>query len=184
MSFENQRFVCRLFHIDSNRINARGSLEAMNQIEKLNDDGVIVIEMPNASYNEASFGSSVRAAKANSYPYTLPTNDTPDEYAQRKQIETILFPTGANSDDKRNDVSVVFDALKHGAILITNDGASKRQPGGILGNRDRLKKLGIIIFTDAEAVEYLRNLIYQRDQRILGHCKNEEVPIPEWVGKD
>ena len=42
-----------LLHIDTNRINARGKLAAMNQIERWKDDGVVLIIMSGVSFKEA-----------------------------------------------------------------------------------------------------------------------------------
>ena len=185
MSFYNQRFIGRTFHIDTNCINARNSLDAMNQLEKLNNDGVILLEMPNAAYIEASFShNNRRTKKANSYTYTLPTNDVRSETIQRKLIEDILFPEGINTKSKENDVKIVFDALKYGAILVTNDGESNRQPKGILGNRTQLKELGLTVLTASEAVTYVRKLIVERDQNVVEQCKKRNIQPPEWVGED
>ena len=46
-----------------------------------------------------------------------------------------MFPNGAKDDNELNDVRIVCEAKKYEAILVTGDGGSKAQPGGILGNR-------------------------------------------------
>ena len=104
--------------------------------------------------------------------------------ATGKAIERAVFPGGAASQSQRNDVDIVFNALKYGATLITNDGGSKRQPGGILGNRDRLADLGVRVMTPPEAVRLVRQRIAERDERARRSAERDGKRLPEWVGKD
>ena len=64
------------------------------------------------------------------------------------QIGAVIFPHGIRSQRQKNDVEIVFNAHKYERILITWDGASKRQPGGILGNREKLRSLDIQVMRD------------------------------------
>src|SRR5436305_8335915 len=100
------------------------------------------------------------------------------------QIERTIFPDGAEVKSERNDVEIVFNAYKYGAILVTNDGHSKSQPRGILGSRDDLAKLGISVMTADEAAGYIARAIVARDQRIFEHCYRLRIRPPEWVGQD
>lgn len=59
-----------------------------------------------------------------------------------------------------NDVRIVFHACKYHYILITNDGDSRSQPTGILGNASILKnELRIIIMRYSEAVGMVQSEI-------------------------
>jgi hypothetical protein len=81
-------------------------------------------------------------------------------------------------------VEIVFNARKYGCILVTNDGGSRSQPGGILGNRERLRSLGVQVLTDEEAVAFVRQLIQERDDRERERARFTGEPAPEWVGRD
>lgn len=99
-------------------------------------------------------------------------------------IERILFPSGALTTNQRNDVDIVFNAAKYRRILITADGGSKRQPGGILGNRKALAALGVQILTAEEAVPLVQQRIEERDEIARLQAQTEGVPLPNWVGRD
>lgn len=180
-----RRLLYESFQIDANRINARGTIDAMNQLEEWRDNDVIHLDMSQVAYGEASAGDhSDRAEKAAGYIYSMTLASTPRERAQLDEIERILFPSGATTQNERNDVEVVFNALKYHRILITNDGGSKRQPGGILGNADQLRALGLRVMRDSEAVEYIRERIRQRDERARRVAAYTGESLPEWVGQD
>ena len=180
------RYVYVMFHIDTNRINARGGLENMNRLERWHQSKVIRLEMSEPSLGEAFRGNSVvRKNKAASYIYSITYADTPEEREMIKKIEQILFPRGAKDQNQKNDVEVVFSARKYQRILVTNDGGSKSQPGGILGNAGRLQKeLGVSVCTDAQAVEVVRKAIQKRDEMARHVSVKRGVPLPDWVGKD
>lgn len=180
------RYVYKMFQIDTNRINARGGLENMNKLERWHNDGVIKIEMSEPSLGEAFQGNNAaRRNKAAGYIYSITYADTAEEKAALGNIEQILFPEGANDQNQKNDVEIVFNARKYHRILVTNDGGSKAQPGGILGNAERLRdKLGVSVVTDAQAVEIVRKAIEKRDQMARHVSEKRSVPLPEWVGKD
>jgi hypothetical protein len=40
-----------------------------------------------------------------------------------KKIESALFPGGAKTQNQRNNIAIVSEAAKWGAILVTGDGA-------------------------------------------------------------
>ena len=157
----------------------------MNQLEQWHENGVILIIESEVVQKEAMVGNNpLRVGKALGYVYTY-TLAGSEEQKQLFEIASIIFPKGIINSNQINDVEIVFNALKYIAILLTNDGASKSQPGGILGHRAELKKkFGITIMTDKEAVEYVRSLINKRDQRARNMCKQTGEPLPEWVGKD
>jgi len=140
--FDQDRFVYVAFQIDANRINAKNSLGNMNRLETWHRNGVILIHMSQVAQDEARAGRNAdRSRKAISYIFTITQGNTADEQARLRAIEGILFPQGAANQNERNDIEVVFNAQKYGTILVTADGGSKRQPGGILGNKDNLARL-------------------------------------------
>ena len=110
--------------------------------------------------------------------------NTPGETQMMQKIENILFLENAATTSERNDVEIVFNAYKYGSILVTNDGASKSQPNGILGKREELAKLGIEVMTDTQAVAVVRKLIAERDRRVIQRARRAGAPIPTWVGQD
>ena len=179
------RMLCTpIFHIDTNLINARGKLETMNQMEKWAEDEVILVHMSGVSFKEAQAGGNVaRTRKALTHIFTLTDEDIAPEDPTYRRIEAALFPNGAKSDNERNDVKVVYEAKHYAAILVTRDGGSRTQPGGILGNRHKLKDF-VEILSDVEAVEFIRGKIAERDkfnQRVARECGGV---LPEWTGRD
>ena len=184
VSKDDRRRVYRSFQIDANRINASGRLEFMNQLEKWHRERIIQIQMAETAQGEAAYGSTRRARKAYRYVFTRTVSRTPREAALLRQIEAILFPGGASTQSERNDVDIVFNAKKYGCVLVTNDGASRGQPGGILGHRQRLEALGVQILTDEEAVACVRELILRRDERERGRALATGEPLADWVGRD
>ncbi|OGX27368.1 MAG: hypothetical protein A2705_01990 [Omnitrophica WOR_2 bacterium RIFCSPHIGHO2_01_FULL_52_10] len=100
------------------------------------------------------------------------------------QIQLILFPLGVQSRNNQNDVEIVFNAWKYFRILVTDDGDSRSQPVGILGNRDHLADIGIRVMRDDEAVELVKQKIIDRDQRARRIVLMEGKSLPDWVGLD
>ena len=182
---KSDRFVPKLFLIDANLINSKNKLEHTNILEKWHEDGVIDLEISKVAKDEASFGSTKRREKAQKYVCLYACPSTQNEYQLCKRIENILCPSGAKTSSEKNDVKIVFTAKKYCRILITNDGDSKSQPGGILGNAVKLKKdLGIQVLRDYEAVALVEGLIKIRDDRARKIASRTGKPLPEWVGKD
>lgn len=183
--YKEDRSIHRMFHIDTNRINSRSGLPEMNKLEEWYENEVIHLELSNVARQEAMAGNdSLRVSKSNKYIYTKTLANTRKEQDKLRQIENILFPEGNINSNKANDVEIVFNALKYGAILITADGSSKRKTG-ILDHKDELKNaLGIIVMSDEEAVEYIQRLIHERDERARKQFDVYGIPLPEWVGND
>ena len=97
----------------------------------------------------------------------------------------MLFPVGPQSDNQRNDVLIVCEAIKWHATLVTMDGASKSQPGGILGNRGKLRSLSdVMIMSPAEAVQFVASKIKERDDFNAQVAQETGKAIPDWTGKD
>jgi len=83
------------------------------------------------------------------------------------EIKKILFPTKkALTKNEENDVIIVLHANQTHSILITNDGGSKRQQNGMLGNKEHLlKEIGVKVMHDSEAVALVEQKIRERDER-------------------
>jgi hypothetical protein len=182
----DNRFVGLMFHIDTNRINARQKLENMNRLESWARNDVVTLDMAEVTLNEATAGNNPhRTAKAMDSISSETLATTPNEKKMLTTIEQILFPDDADDDNKRNDVEIIFNAAKYCRILITADGGSKTQPIGILGNAVSLKKaVGVEILTDVEAVALVERKILARDALCRRRAELEGTPIPDWVGKD
>jgi hypothetical protein len=157
----------------------------MNILEQWHSDGVIFMEISEVAQNEAMAGNEpIRTEKALQFVYDILLRDSEDN-KKISEIKEILFPDGIKNQNQMNDVLIVFGCIKDLAILLTNDGASKSQPGGILGHRAELKKkFGLTIMTDKEAVEFVRNKISERDKCTRAQCERYGLDLPNWVGKD
>jgi hypothetical protein len=184
LKMERRLLYTPIFHIDTNLINARGNLATMNQIEKWAIDGVILVNMSNVSFNEAKQGGNVqRIKKALSHIFTLVDENCNELDPKFQQIAIALFPTGIKAEKERNDVRIVWEAAKWHAILVTNDGGSKNQPGGILGNAYKINNI-VNIMCDTEAVEFIKSKINERDDRNIEISNLTDQALPEWTGKD
>lgn len=185
MTIQMQRRMLYIpvMHIDTNLINARQKLGPVNQLEKWSDDGVISINMSGTAHAEARAGGNAdRRRKANMQIFTATAPASLSDPLYRR-IERTLFPQGAQDDGQRNDVRIVFEAAKYSATLVTADGASRTQPGGILGNRDRLKEL-VNILSSEEAVDFVRAKIRDRDEFNRKVAKEFGGTLPPWTGLD
>ena len=172
-----------LLHIDANLINARQKLPAVNQLEQWAKDGIICINMSSTASREArAGGDSNRTRKTDEQIHTLtpPAEANDPDY---QHIEAAIFPEGAKDENQRNDVKIIFEAKNYAAILVTADGGSKNQPGGILGNRDKLKNI-LKIFSPDEAVDFVRNKIQERDDFNMRVAREVGGEVPEWAGSD
>jgi hypothetical protein len=170
----------RQFFLDANRVNAKGKLSAMNQLEKWHADGVIMLKFPECAQSEAESGLDARRTrKARAYliPQTLITTD--EERKLLCAIERIVFGDGPLSPQDKNDALNVFTAKKYFAILVTAD----RE---LLQAAARLRsEIGIVdVMTDESAVEEVRIRIRERDKMARMAAAREGCPVPDWVGKD
>ena len=180
-----ERYVNLDFHIDTNRINSKAQLKHMNILEHWHKLDIISIEMSLIAQEEATQGTnSLRTEKAYTYIFTETLASTRSEQEILIQLQDILFPHGVKSPNERNDVVIVFNAQKYDAILVTADGASKRQPNGILGNAEELRRLRIQVLRDHEAVELVKKKIQNRDQRAKRVSQITGQKLPCWVGRD
>jgi len=174
-----------ILHIDTNLINSRQNLPAVNQLEKYRADGVILINMAGTAREEALAGGDVRRTqKVNQHIFTMTPPET-DASARFRAIESVLFPRGAQGQNQRNDVRIVADTIHYAAILVTNDGGSRSQPGGILGNRGALaQRFGIRILSANEAVDFVRSKIRERDDFNRQIVREFGGTLPDWTDTD
>ena len=180
---ERRLLYIPVLHIDTNLINARQKLAAVNQLEKWYDDEVILINMSATAHGEAQAdGNAMRTRKANQNIFTATPPVEPTD-PQFRKVESALFPDGARDENQLNDVRIVCEAAKYAAILVTGDGGSKTQPGGILGNRHKLKDLVKILSPD-EAVDFVRQKIQERDEFNIQFVKEFGGELPPWTGHD
>jgi len=172
-----------VLHIDTNLINARQKLDAVNQLERWRDEDVVLINMSGTAYGEAKSGRDarrVRKANQQIFSMTRPAGASDPIF---KKIEEVLFPSGTKNENQRSDVQIVCEAVKYAAILVTGDGASKSQPGGILGNRDKLQDL-LRIVSPEEAVELVREKIRERDEFNKQVAREFGLELPTYTGAD
>jgi len=180
---ERRLLYIPVLHIDTNLINARQKLAAVNQLEKWCIEGVILINMSATAHGEAQAGGNpMRTRKANQNIFTATPPLEPEEPLFKK-VEVALFPDGARDENQLNDVRIVCEAAKYAAVLVTGDGGSKTQPGGILGNRHKLKDI-LKIFSPDEAVDYVRQRIQERDEFNVRFVKEFGGELPPWTGHD
>jgi hypothetical protein len=180
-----RRLIHVSFMIDTNCINARQKIEALNQLERWAADELIALMTAETAQREMSAGGNAqRTRKAYTFIFSMSEITTAHERQLRSKIEKVLFPNGATEANQRNDVDIVFNAAKYVRPLITMDGASQSQPGGILGNRQALESLGISVLTPDEAVARVQDEIRKRDQFAREWAEYLKKPIPSWVGKD
>ena len=171
-----------MVHIDTNLIKARQRDVDVNQLERWHQQGVLQICMAGTAWHEAQAGEDqLRIRKAGQQIYTA-TEAVEPTSVEFRRVESVLFPEGANTQNKRNDVRIVCDAAKYGAILVTNDGGSKKQPGGILGNRDRLGG-SPVIKSPKEMVAYVKQKISERDQFNQAIHLHTGQSLPDWDGQ-
>jgi hypothetical protein len=172
------------FTVDTNCVNARQRMAAMNQLEQWAEDELIQLLTAETAQAEMVVGNNIdRQKKAYNFIYTISKIITSEELDKRQLIEKVIFPEGAKTQNQKNDVDIVFNAGKYPCPLITNDGASKSQPGGILGNREKLSALGIRVITPDEAVAQVRQAIQQRDDYARQWASVHREALPSWVGR-
>ena len=173
------------FHLDTNRINARQNLPYMNELERWRADGIIILDVSEEAYDEARSGNDTKRTEKADENIFIRANDVfGGEKEFREKLGKMLFNSTILSESQKRDVRILFCAKMAGAILITNDGGSKRQPGGILGHAKELASLGIEVMTDEVAVQKVRHLIAFRDKTARSVAKDTGLPLPPWVSLD
>lgn len=180
---EPRHLFLPVFHIDTNLINARQKISELNQLERWAADGLIAINMSATARQEAlAGGSERRSRKANDQIFTA-TEPFSESDVLFQKVARALFPKGIDNENQRNDVRIVCEAAKYHAILVTGDGGSKTQPGGILGNRASLQGV-VTILSPGEAVDLVRQKFVERDEINKRIASETGCDIPPWTGKD
>lgn len=144
------------FLLDANCVNARQLNGDLNQLERWYEDGSVTLLYPEVTYAEARHRSAMRAEKVDRYTWVelLPEHDNPEV---ERAIEHILFPQGVRTLNERNDVRAVYYAQRLAYPLVTMDGGSKKQPGGILGRAFQLAaELDVEVIPPSAAVACAR----------------------------
>jgi hypothetical protein len=160
---------------------------ATNQLETWDKNGVIQISWCDVAKDEASKKSAKRHQKISSiYGYHHATLDSFRQDNEFRRIKSILFPNkSALTPNEENDVLIILHAKHSHSILVTNDGGSKTQPGGMLGNKERiLSEIGVKVMRDIEAVELVKKKILERDKRAHRIADRCGESLPSWIGKD
>lgn len=184
MKLQRRLLYTPIFHIDTNLINSKGKLVEMNQLEKWHRDEVILINMSETSYAEAQQGNnSQRTQKAMTHIYSIADKGGSNFNSLYDEVASIIFPDGVKDQNQENDVRIVCNASQYHAILVTNDGRSKKQPGGILGNSKKLSHIAKIM-SPTEAMSFIRKKIELRDEMNREISKRTGEQLPEWTGKD
>ena len=182
-----KRDIGLCFLLDTNRINARQLDKSMNQFEEWAENEVIFIYWPRPAAIEVMKGGSFkRFQKLLRFgPKMEVLAKTGDEQAFLQRISDILFGRSPKNENELRDIEIVFVAKKYAGSLITEDGASKAQPNGILGKRSQLKsELGIEVYRTDEAVSFVRRRINLRDEKAKAVAARASDPLPDWVEKD
>lgn len=115
----------------------------------------------------------------------LPTAESSPRYAAVEPGCSIASSVTRWHDVRIFDHQDVADAIQYAAILVTSDGGSKSQPGGILGHRDALtQRFNVWILTPTEAVDYGRAKIRERDDFNPQVVREFGGQLPDWTWKD
>jgi len=185
---ERRLLYMPVFHLDTNLINARQVNVAVNRLEKWRTDGVICVAMAGVAHAEAQAGKGTgalaRQRKAATHLYTISDAGEAKKDETFTKIEKILWGE-AKDENQANDVKILCEAIKWHAILVTNDGDSRSQKGGILGYRDAMRKqFGIEIYRPEEAVVIIKRKIAERDARNAEIAGITGMSVPPWSGQD
>lgn len=146
----------KIFHVDTNLLNAKQKIEEMNELEAMQEEGKILLNWSSTAQTEALNNKSQnKKRKAHTHIYTI--NEADEEFPQtaskyQTEIFKIMDIGQHSTQNEINDALIVCEAEKYGAILITNDGASKSQAKGILGRRKELRKY-VRVVTPIEALD-------------------------------
>jgi hypothetical protein len=172
-----------IFHIDSNRIRLDEDLPNMRRLEAWEREGRIDIWIGEAASREvvAGPGGNLRRQQTMKLIHTEHHADTEEERVMHARIEQIIFPGGARNENQRRDVEHVFTSWKNGCYFITNDGASKKQPRGVLGVAADLAKLDIHVVTDEQACAIVMARWRERSKVARDWARLTGNPAPDWV---
>jgi len=172
------------FVIDTCLVNTKAKNSHMNAFEKWERDGIITAYSTKGLWEETRGTPFYKKATGRSSLHAKSCDESENERL-RQRIQEIVFPQGTKSPNDRVDVEAIRVSKVWGAIFVTNDGASRRQPGGILGARDRLhQEIGVQIMRAQEAAELIKRRIVGRDDLEAWAAARENRPLAEWYQKD
>ena len=182
--FERRMRYLPVFHIDTNLINARQKLPEVNRLEKWCADEVILINMSGTAHAEAQAdGNDLRVRKAAQHNYTMDAVKL--EMEPSELFDKICAVLEARTENQKNDARIICTAIKYHATLVTSDGGSKTQPGGILGNRDKIRAFADLqIMSPAEAVAFVERKLAERDTFNEQIARETGEPLPAWTRTD
>ena len=143
------------FFLDANCVNARQQNDALNVLERWRDQEIVTLIYAEITKIEASYGDEVRKDKADEFT-CVQVNETGDNPEVREAISKIVFPKGPRNQNQMNDVDAVYHAERLRWPLVTMDGNSRSQPGGILGHCAELNAMGIEVLAPQQAVSRVR----------------------------
>ena len=173
----------RDFHLDANRINGRGRLVYVNELEMWRDLGIIMLGLSEVIHGEVILNDKDgrRGAKARMETRTETLISNPEEKRLFHRIELVLFgEKGPRNQNESNDVEALFNAKKYHRTFVTDDGSGGRERG-ILTHREELADLGIPIVTDHEAVLDVRKVLRVKAHNMSEICSFLGKPQPEWI---
>jgi len=169
------------FQLDSNRVNARGGLASVSELEEWKKRGVIGLEWSSPVYEELARDApdGARWKKACGRLVAKPAITLESERRDLAEIEALVFPGGPRDENERADALALFAAKKYCAIFVTNDGAGGKKRG-ILTSRQRLADVGVQVVTDEEAVALVRRALgdfarMERQRSMSGESLHEWI---------
>jgi hypothetical protein len=151
----------------------------MNQLEKWNSDGVIVLKSTEALWDETPLGSRFRAKATEASAMSGKSCNDQENDKRRSRIQAIFLGSKTPSENDEVDIKMLFVASFYpGAIVVTDD-------QGILGAAQELRKeFHIQVMTDSEVVALIARKIGERDLMETRSSIREDRVAADWVGKD
>lgn len=137
--------------IDTNVINARGKLSAMNKLEEWHDQYKVELMVSDVMENELIHGSPQYHKQVKYiFHFLRPGQDYPILF---KKFRTILFSTAAKLTKQQiADINHIIAHQKYRHdIFVTND-------NNFIRHRSELKGEGIRVMTPKECVEFLKKI--------------------------
>jgi hypothetical protein len=151
-----------LLLLDANACNALQRIADLNELEQLAEAGCIDLAYTETTWHEALIGSLRREEKVIDFYFVGLSDDKENRDLRRlwrEAISQLLFPRGAKTDGQWRDVDALLTVKMSDGCFVTRDGGSKTQPGGILGHKHELAKLGIRVMDFGQALAYAKNRI-------------------------
>ena len=155
--------------VDTNLVNAREKNLYMNQLEYWFQNEIISYIYTDITIEKELKYFRPGYKKATKKGFQILCSDNYDYLDKVTEFSKIVFKNDYNclDDNEKNDIDIIYCACNGCRILVTNDGASKKQPRGILGSRKELEeKFGLKIYRDYEIVNYVMECLIQNSINI------------------